>query len=67
MFVNAGIGSTISGPAVPRGDHIGTSAMTFSGIAVYFAPAMTSIWVIRVSGPKVCALGAGLTDLQMSL
>ena len=67
MFVNAGIGSTISGPAIPRGDHIGTSAMTFSGSAVYFAPAITSIWVIRVCRPKVRAFGAGLTDLQMSL
>ena len=67
MFVNAGIGSTISDPAIPRGDHIGTSAMTFSGSAVDFAPAITSIWGISVYGPKVRALGAGLTDLQMSL
>ena len=67
MFVNAGIGSTFSGPAIPRGDHIGTSAMTFLGSAVDFAPAIISIWVIRVYGPKVRALGAGLTDLQISL
>lgn len=67
MFVNAGIGSTFSGPAIPRGDHIGTSVMTFSGSAVYFAPAITSSWVFRLCGPKVRAFGAGLTDIQMSL
>lgn len=34
MFVNAGIGSTTSDPAVPRCDHIGKSAMTFLGSTV---------------------------------
>lgn len=58
---------SISDPAIPRGDHIEASAMTFLGGVVYFASAITSIWGNRVYGPKVRALGAGLTDLQMSL
>ena len=47
MFVEASIGSTISDPAVPRGDYIGTPGMTSLGSAAAHAPARFRFWEIE--------------------